>query len=140
MRDIKYIVIHCTATPEGRPTSLEDVTAWHKQLGWRTIGYHYLILLDGTVKAGRNESEVGSHTAGYNSNSIGICYVGGMDKDMKHPKDTRTAAQKEALKRVILAMKKKYPNAEIKGHRDFPNVNKACPSFDVAKWLKENGI
>ena len=141
MRDIKYIVYHCTATPEGRDVSVQDIDSWHKAKGWKGIGYHWVVYLDGSVHKGRNESEVGAHVQGFNKDSIGIVYVGGCDKDMK-PKDTRTELQKESLKKIYLAMKKQYPDAEHLGHCDFwfkyksKAAPKACPSFDVTKWIE----
>ena len=97
MRDITKIIIHCSATPEGRITTVQDITKWHLARGFQTIGYHYVIYLDGSVHPGRPESVAGAHAKGHNSNSIGICYVGGMDKGNIHPMDTRTPAQKAAL-------------------------------------------
>lgn len=133
MRAIKYLVVHCSATPENKPFTAKDIDRWHKQRGFRCIGYHYVILLDGTIQTGRKESEIGAHVSGYNSNSIGICYIGGMDAANKKPKDTRTPEQKESLIKLLTELKKKYPSAIIMGHRDLPNVNKACPSFDAKK-------
>ena len=131
MRRIDAIVIHCSATPEGKNFRARDIDAWHRQRGFKKIGYHYVIDLDGTIEKGRDESEVGAHVAGYNSHTIGICYIGGLAKDGKTPKDTRTIQQKESMMRLIMQLLCKYPNADIKGHRDFPKVAKACPSFDV---------
>lgn len=130
MRSITHLVVHCSATPEGRDIDIETIRGWHKGQGWRDVGYHYVIKLDGTVQKGRADSDVGSHVAGHNSTTIGICYVGGCDKAMK-PKDTRTVAQKAALKKLLIDLKLKYPKAKIQGHRDFPKVAKACPSFDA---------
>lgn len=130
MRKINEIIVHCTATVEGKDYHVADVDKWHKARGWKGIGYHYLITLDGKVEKGRAESEVGAHCTGHNKNSIGIVYVGGVDKYMK-PKDTRTEAQKKALLELIVALLIKYPNATIHGHNEF--ANKACPSFDVQK-------
>ena len=130
MRKINEIIIHCTATVEGKDYHVADVDKWHKARGWKGIGYHYLITLDGKVEKGRAESEVGAHCTNHNKNSIGIVYVGGVDKYLK-PKDTRTEAQKKALLELIVALIIKYPNATIHGHCEF--ANKACPCFDVAK-------
>lgn len=130
MRNINKLIIHCSATPEGRNVTVEDITAWHKQRGFQTIGYHYIIYLDGSVHIGRNESEIGAHTLGQNANSIGICYIGGTDADFK-PKDTRTPEQKETLIKLVDKLKLKYPDATVHGHNEF--ANKACPSFDVRK-------
>lgn len=130
MREIKYIVIHCSATKEGQEFHVSDIDRWHKAQGWASVGYHWIITLDGKVEKGRDESMVGAHVSGYNSNSIGICYIGGLDKDGKS-KDTRTDKQKAALWTLLVELIKKYPKAVIKGHRDFPNVKKSCPCFDA---------
>ena len=133
MRRIDEIIIHCTATVEGKDYHVADVDKWHKARGWKGIGYHYLITLDGTIEKGRPETEVGAHCVGHNAHSIGVCYVGGVDKYLK-PKDTRTAKQKIALWEIIRQLLIKYPNAKIHGHCEF--ANKACPSFDVQKEYK----
>ena len=134
MRTINKIIIHCTATPEGRTVTVADVDKWHKEKGWNGIGCHYLIGLNGEIWKGRDESIIGAHTEGYNNNSIGIAYVGGMTKDMKSAKDTRTTAQKISLLNLIKQLKIKYPTAKIYGHRDFSS--KACPSFDAKNEYK----
>ncbi len=134
MRKIDYIVIHCTDTPAGRPHTVEDIDLWHRQRGWKGIGYHYVVYLDGTVNAGRPESEIGAHVLGKNRNSIGIVYVGGRSADLKRYTDTRTPAQKRALLILLKELKRKYPHAIIKGHRDF--ANKACPCFNAAEEYK----
>lgn len=97
MRKINKLIIHCSATPEGRAVSVSDITRWHRERGFRTIGYHYVIYLDGSVHAGRPVSEEGAHCLGQNRNSIGICYIGGLDAKSLLPKDTRTEAQKDAF-------------------------------------------
>lgn len=137
MRHINKVIIHCAATPEGRKTTLEEVTLWHRKRGFKTIGYHYLIHLNGEISRGRPENEIGAHCKGQNSNSIGICYIGGCDKDFK-PKDTRTYEQKHALKIIIEQLIDKYPGVTIHGHNEF--ASKACPSFDVKEWIKEIGL
>ncbi|MBC2778645.1 N-acetylmuramoyl-L-alanine amidase [Parasphingopyxis marina] len=129
-RRITDIVIHCTASEEGRDVSADDIRALHLENGWDDIGYHYVVRLDGTVESGRPEHVVGAHVYGHNGHSIGVVYVGGIDAD-KCPKDTRTTAQRKALRRVVAELLEKYPDARVCGHRDFPNVAKACPSFDV---------
>lgn len=132
MRNITKIILHCSATPEGRDVKMETIRDWHvKDNKWRDIGYHYVIELDGGVRTGRRLTLAGAHTVGHNINSIGICYVGGMTKDMKKAKDTRTEAQKESMRVLVAEMKKKYPLATVHGHNEF--ANKACPSFDVSK-------
>ena len=134
MRAINKIIIHCTATPEGRNVTVAEVTRWHKEKGYRTIGYHYLIGLNGEVWRGRAEAEVGAHCEGENTNSIGVCYVGGLTKNGKQAKDTRTPEQRDALAKLVKELKVKYPLAKVHGHREF--ANKECPSFDVQAWLK----
>ena len=134
MRPVNKIIVHCTATPEGRAHTVKDVDTWHRQRGFNGIGYHYLIGINGEVWEGRPIEKAGAHTEGYNAASIGIAYVGGMDKEMKNPKDTRTPAQKDSLAKLLKELVIKYPNAEIYGHRDF--AKKACPSFDARNEYK----
>lgn len=129
MRTITKIIVHCSATPEGRNYTVADIDRWHRQRGFKCIGYHYVIYNDGSVHTGRDEDAIGAHCSGYNANSIGICYIGGMTADNKKPKDTRTPEQRVALRELIKRLKAKYPKATIHGHREF--ANKACPCFDV---------
>ena len=135
MRKINKIIIHCTATAEGKNYNAADIDRWHKTMGFSKIGYHYIILLDGTVELGRPLAEKGAHTSGHNSDSIGICYVGGLD-NCGNPKDTRTSAQRTALEELVKKLKKRFPDANIHGHRDF--ANKDCPCFDVKTELYTN--
>jgi N-acetylmuramoyl-L-alanine amidase len=137
MRRINELIIHCTATPEGRPVTVEEITEWHKNKGWKTIGYHYVIDLNGMVHNGRPVEQVGAHCEGHNANSIGIVYVGGCDADMK-PKDTRNYSQKVAMLKLVRLLKEQYPGVSIHGHNEY--AAKACPSFDVQKWRKEAGV
>ena len=134
MRAINKIIVHCSATPEGRVVTVEDIDKWHKQRGFNKIGYHYVIYLDGTIHFGRKEEEIGAHCLGYNTNSIGVCYIGGLAKDGKTPKDTRTGAQKEALLTILKKLKARYPKASIHGHREF--ATKDCPCFDAKTEYK----
>lgn len=129
MRTITKIIVHCSATPEGRNYTVADIDRWHRQRGFKSIGYHYVIYNDGSVHTGRDEDAIGAHCSGHNANSIGICYIGGMTADNKKPKDTRTPEQRVALRELIKQLKAKYPIATIHGHREF--ANKACPCFDV---------
>ena len=130
-RKIDKIILHCAATPEGRDVKTETIKSWHvKGNGWSDIGYHFVIELDGAVKNGRPLHRSGAHTKGHNATSIGICYVGGIDKDKK-PKDTRTEAQRKAMDQLIADLKMDHPTATIHGHNEF--AAKACPSFDVSK-------
>ena len=133
-RNISMIIVHCSATPEGKDVSVESIRSAHKAQGWSDIGYHYVITLSGDVKQGRNVDLIGAHCQGKNTNSIGVCYVGGVDKDGK-PKDTRTERQRIQLKQLLIHLRVLYPGARIYGHRDF--ANKACPSFDATKEYKE---
>ncbi len=128
MRQIKEIIVHCADTPEGRDDKAADIKRWHKAQGWSDIGYHYVIDIDGTIEPGRPLETAGAHCTGHNANSIGICYVGGCDANMK-PKDTRTDEQKAALLLLLKYLVAKYPGAKIYGHKDF--AQKACPSFDA---------
>ena len=131
MRQINKIIVHCSATPEGRDVSVDTIRKWHvEDNGWSDIGYHWVIPLSGSIEKGRHESRSGAHAKGYNKNSIGVCYVGGVDSEMK-AKDTRTDAQKETLRCLLEDLRERYQQAEIIGHRDLPNVSKSCPSFDA---------
>ncbi len=132
MRKIDKIIIHCSATPEGREVSVEDIRRWHRQQGYEDIGYHYVVMLDGSIARGRDESVAGAHCKGYNRNSIGVCYVGGCDVRMR-PKDTRTQRQRTALRSLIDELLGRYPAATVHGHCEF--AAKACPCFDVATRL-----
>lgn len=128
-RTITEIIVHCTATAEYKHYTAADIRRWHKQQGWSDIGYHYVVQLDGTIEQGRDVDMVGAHCHGHNQKSIGVCYVGGCDKDLR-PKDTRTELQKNALLNLLLDLRKLYPQAKIYGHRDF-DPKKACPSFNA---------
>lgn len=130
MRNINLIIVHCSATPEGRNVSVADIDRWHRERGFDGIGYHYVVYIDGSVHEGRPLNKVGAHCKGHNAHSIGICYVGGVDLNGK-PKDTRTLAQKDALVNLLMRLKRRFPKAVIRGHRDF--AAKACPSFDATK-------
>lgn len=131
MRKIRKIIIHCSATPEGRHHTVEDLRRWHRNgNGWRDIGYHYVIYLDGSIHPGRPESRIGAHCEGHNTDSIGICYIGGVASDGRTPKDTRTPAQRHSMEQLVAQLKARYPEAVVKGH-SYYNPSKACPSFDV---------
>ena len=134
MRVINEIIVHCSATKEGKDITVHDIDSWHKQRGFRCIGYHYVIYLDGSVHIGRPENEEGAHCLGHNRNSIGICYIGGLDINGK-PKDTRTDEQKKSLTELIRTLKTRFPQASIHGHNEF--ANKACPCFDVGKEFNQ---
>lgn len=149
-RRIDLIIVHCSDTPEGRHNTVEDIRAWHKAKGWADIGYHFVVYIDGSIHNGRDVDKVGAHCSGHNSNSIGICYVGGCEGEVKNgkivpktdkngyhiPKDTRTWEQKESLKYILKELKKMYPNAKIYGHHDF-DKGKPCPCFDAKKEYQD---
>lgn len=151
MAQLKYLVIHCTATPDGRDVTSEEIRNWHTLpvskggRGWKQVGYTDLFRLDGTVErlVNNNEDanvdpwEVTNGAKGYNSISRHIVYAGGCDKS-NTPKDTRTAAQEKALRAYILDFHRRFPKIRIIGHNEI--AAKACPSFDVQKWLKSIGI
>lgn len=130
MRSINEIIVHCSATKEGQAVTVAQIDRWHRQRGWKGIGYHYVVYLDGSIHAGRPEAQIGAHCVRHNAHSIGVCYIGGCDCAMR-PKDTRTPAQKKALLSLLKELRRRFPNASIHGHRDF--AAKACPSFNATK-------
>lgn len=143
MKTIDAIIIHCTATKEGKDFRAKDIDRWHKEQGWKMIGYNYVIDLDGTIEEGRPLTMTGAHCKGWNNHSIGIVYVGGLDVN-GNPKDTRTFEQKVAMHNLVGELMDKYPTiTKVIGHRDTsPDKNgdgvvspnewiKACPCFDV---------
>lgn len=148
MRPIGYIVLHCSATRTGQKVTVKDIEKWHKARGFRTIGYHYVIDVDGTVVEGRPLDEIGAHVTNYNRSSIGICYIGGLNKQGK-AEDTRTPEQKTAILKLLRELRKEFPLAAIAGHRDFsPDKNgngiiepfeymKECPCFDAKVEYKD---
>ena len=138
MRKITKIILHCTATPEGKDYTVAQIDRWHKERGFDCIGYHYVIYRDGSVHKGRSEERQGAHCVGYNAHSIGVCYIGGCAADGMTPKDTRTAAQRQSLERLVRELLAKYPGATVHGHNEF--AAKACPSFDVKRWAAEAGL
>ena len=121
MRTINEIIVHCSATPEGRDYTIAQIRQWHLQRGFRDIGYHYVIYRDGTIHTGRPVAQAGAHCTGHNAHSIGVCYVGGVAKDNKTPKDTRTEAQKKSLANLLKRLHELYPKATLHGHREFAN-------------------
>ena len=135
MRNIDKLIIHCSATREcDDSVNASVIDRWHKARGWKGCGYHFIVLIDGTIETGRMIDKVGAHAKGMNKSSIGICYIGGLERDAKTPKDTRTPQQKESLLLLIKTLKKIYPEATLHGHNEFSN--KACPSFDVQSQYK----
>jgi len=135
MRKIDKLIIHCSATREcDDSVNASVIDRWHKARGWKGCGYHFIVLIDGTIETGRMIDKVGAHVKGMNKSSIGICYIGGLERDGKTPKDTRTPEQKESLLLLIKTLNKIYPEATLHGHNEFSN--KACPSFDVQSQYK----
>ena len=134
---VKFLTVHCAATPEGRHVTTEQISQWDKAKFGQT-SYHWVVELDGSTHQTLKDDQKGAHVGKHNTGNIGICYIGGMDAGMHAPKDTRTDAQKKSLLTLIRTYKARYPGLVVRGHRDWPGVNKACPSFDVAAWLKEN--
>ncbi len=136
-RFVDTLIIHCAATTPEMNIGAKEIREWHLQRGWADIGYHYIIKRDGTVEKGRPLENIGAHVKGHNRGSIGVCLVGGVDTAGK-PKNNFTAPQWLALDRMIDQFKKDYPNGKIHGHNEFEK-NKACPSFDVQKYLAKIG-
>lgn len=129
MRSIKYIVVHCTATPQS--TTIESIkNYWRNDLGWSNVGYHYMIQADGKIVQIADESLITNGVRNYNKDSIHVCWIGGKLND------NRTKQQREALIRKLSELKAKYPQAIIQGHRDFPGVTKDCPQFDAKNEYK----
>lgn len=128
MRTIEELIWHCTATPEGREVSVEEIDAWHRARGWRGIGYHIVVHLDGSVSSGRPPEKDGAHVRGRNRQTLGYVYVGGLD-EAGEPKDTRTLAQKETMEQLTAEAIKHYGIVLVSGHRDY--AAKACPCFDA---------
>lgn len=136
-RLIEQIILHCSASPNGRPQTVKDIDAWHREKGYKrsnltinpeltSIGYHYIVYVDGTVHTGRSVWEIGAHAYGYNQHSIGICLIG-TDKFLR--------AQWLAVSELVHTLRKTYPAAEIMGHRDLPDVHKTCPGFNAITWF-----
>ena len=152
MAELKYLVIHCTATPEGREVTAADIRRWHTSplsqggRGWRQVGYTDIIHLDGKVErlVDNNEDanvdtwEVTNGAKGYNSVSRHIVYSGGMTRDMTKAKDTRTQAQRDAMRDYVIGFHRRFPGVRIVGHNEL--AAKECPSFNVQKWLRQIGI
>ena len=136
MRPLDKIILHCSATREGQHITVDTIRQWHLKRGWKDIGYHYVIYIDGSVHKGRPIEQVGAHTSGQNTGSIGICYVGGVEKDGKTPKDTLNELQETAMVNLIKALREEYGDMTLHGHNEF--AAKACPSFKVYEkfnWL-----
>ena len=136
MRTINKIIVHCSATQEGKDLDAAEINKWHLKRGWGGIGYHYVVLLDGVIEYGRSIYKQGAHVKGENEGSIGICYIGGVESKRGSngkwiAKDTITPEQKESLLLLLKTLKKMHPEATIHGHNEF--AAKSCPCFDAKK-------
>ena len=130
------LVVHCSATPPKMDIGKKEIDTWHRQRGWLKIGYHYVITRDGTLEEGRDRDVVGAHAKGYNSKSLGICMVGGVNDD-NEPENNFTEEQFTTLTGLLSSLMEIYPEADIIGHNTL-DANKACPSFNVEEWWSKN--
>ena len=133
----KTLIVHCAATKPSMNWGVREIRQSHKERGFLDIGYHFVIKRDGTLENGRDVMQVGAHTVGQNETSVGICLVGGVDDKMQ-PQANFTPQQMATLRKLLDELKAKFPGVAIKGHRDF--AAKACPSFDVKRWLDTNEL
>lgn len=150
-RGTNLLVVHVTATPAAMDIGAKEVDAMHRAKGWSGIGYHFVIRRNGKVETGRNIRQIGAHVQGWNSVSIGVALVGGIDESGR-PQDNRTPEQTASLIQLLTQLQKTYPHAEVCGHRDLsPDKNrdgvispdehiKACPCFDAIPWARANGL
>jgi N-acetyl-anhydromuramyl-L-alanine amidase AmpD len=140
-RPITQLVVHCAATRPSLDVGVDEIRQWHRHQGWSDIGYHWVVRRDGTVEAGRREELIGAHVSGHNRESLGICLVGGLDEH-GDPAPTFTEEQFASLRALLNDLLAKYDLSDdaILGHRDFPNVAKACPSFDVRHWWRTGEV
>lgn len=136
-RTINEIILHCSATPEGKDYTTSQIKSCHLQRGFSDIGYHYVIYRDGSVHNGRDINVSGAHCTNHNAKSIGICYIGGLDSTGKKAKDTRTDAQKKSLVKLVKQLLSLYklPISTVHCHNEY--ANKACPSFKITDFRKE---
>ncbi len=129
IQEVRYIVIHAADTPDDMDIGIEEIRQWHLQRGFFDVGYHFVVRRDGEIETGRPTDRPGAHARGFNHLSLGICMVGG-----RHGEDNYTDDQWDALAGLVMGLKVAHPDAEVLGHRDLPNVNKQCPSFDAPAW------
>lgn len=133
----EMLIVHCSATKAGMDIGVREIRQWHKERGWLDVGYHFIIRRDGTIEDGREVNSVGAHVEGHNYNSVGICLVGGVDDRMK-PQANFTPAQMIALRGLLGGLQKEFPGTTVHGHHEF--AAKACPSFNVKRWLEKNEL
>jgi len=138
--EVEQIVVHCTATRPSQNIGVADIDAWHRHRGFLGCGYHIIIKRDGTIEHGRELDEVGAHARGFNHSSLSVALVGGVtEDDVKKSEMNFTDIQFTVLREVLTELTTAHPTAQVLGHRDLPNVQKDCPSFDVKKWLNSAG-
>jgi N-acetyl-anhydromuramyl-L-alanine amidase AmpD len=137
-RKIEKIIIHCSATKPTQDVGSKEIRSWHMAKGWKDIGYHFVVRRDGKIELGRKLDVRGAHARGHNSTSIGVCYIGGVDENNK-PEDNRTEQQLDSLEFLVSLLWAMFPDADVMGHCDLPEVTKACPCFDVKNWLESFG-
>jgi hypothetical protein len=131
-----FLVVHCSATKPVQDIGRKEINEWHSKQGWDGIGYHFVIRRDGSIETGRHLAAIGSHVKGHNAASVGVCLVGGLDEHGAS-QNNFTARQFDTLDVLLQSLFLTYPAAQLRGHRDFPGVTKACPCFDVQAWWKE---
>ncbi len=137
MRVIHKIIIHCSATKKNGQIGAKEIDVWHKQRGFNAIGYHFVILRDGSIEDGRSVSEVGAHCLGYNHDSLGICLVGGL-ADNGDAENNFTKEQMQSLKQKLIELVEQFPFVKIMGHRDLAATD--CPCFEVREFLEEHAL
>lgn len=131
------IFVHCSATKPSMNWGLREIRQSHKERGFLDVGYHFIIKRDGTIEAGRDEDVIGAHVEGYNSTSVGVCLVGGVDDRLK-PEANFTPAQMQALRSLLVTLLAKYEGSILRAHHDV--APKACPSFDLKRWWEKNEL
>ena len=136
MKEVRYIVVHCSATLPWQDWTVQDVDNCHRRKGWAMCGYHWIIRQNGEIQEGRPEKFAGAHVNHYNEHAIGVCYIGGLD-ELGRDADTRTPEQKAALWHLLKELKQDYPQAMILGHKDFPGVSKSCPCYNVMEEVSD---
>ena len=139
LKRVDFLVVHASDTRASADIGASEIDKWHRQQGWLSIGYHFVIRRNGVIEKGRPEDAQGSHARGVNQTSLGICMAGGKGDNGK-PENNFTPAQFASLHKLLTELRRKHPTAKIIGHRDVPGTKKACPCFSVAEWLAANPI
>lgn len=135
-RPIKSVLLHCSATKPTQKVTVEDINDWHRARGWDGIGYHYVIYRDGSIHTGRQLDVQGAHAIGFNKKSIGVCYIGGIDKDGEW-QDNMTKKQEAAFRDLYKSLCTVFGSKlNLYGHNDLTPA-KACPSFKVKSKFKD---